>query len=112
MLKIIDKLARSSWKYHFYRKDEVESYVNYLTDSFDYSELVDRKTTLTKLNYYKPGTLYTGKYTIAMRFSTHHVGFKLGAFTKNRKPFYFRSKKKKNVTKKYTVQFFIKYLTS
>ena len=103
MLKIIDKLARSSWKYHFYRKNEIESYVDYLTDKFHHTPLTDRKITLTKLNYYKPGTLYTGKYTISMIFSVNHVGFKLGAFTKNRKPFYFRSKKKKNVTKKYTV---------
>ncbi len=100
MLKIIDKLARSRWKYHFYGKSEVESYVNYLTDKFDDNVLRDRKTTITKLNYYKPATLYTGKYSIPMRFSSHHVGFKLGAFTKNRKPFYFRSKKKKKCYKK------------
>jgi len=62
--------------------------------------MVNRRTTLTKLNYFIPAVLYTGKWSVEKNFTRYHVGFKLGQFTKTRKPFYFRSKKKKNVTKK------------
>ena len=94
-------MARASWKYHFFKESEVEHYVNYLTDGEVFSYNNKRKTTITKLNYYLPSFVYTGKYEIERRFSRYHIGFKLGQFTKNRKPFYFRSKKKKNVTKKH-----------
>lgn len=96
-------MARSSWKYHFYKLEELEAYLHYITDNGYYYQLTNRKTTLNKLNFFKQGVLHTGKYTIVRRFTKYHIGLKLGAFTKNRKPFYFRSKKKKNVTKKYPI---------
>lgn len=62
--------------------------------------MVNRRTTLTKLNYFIPSLLYTGKWSVEKNFTKYHVGFKLGQFTKTRKPFYFRSKKKKKCYKK------------
>lgn len=95
-------MARSSWKYHFFKLNELEQYVNYLTDNEVVSTTVPkRKTTLHKFNYFIPQTLHTGKWLVDKYFSKYHIGFKLGQFTKNRKPYYFRSKKKKNVTKEY-----------
>ncbi len=94
-------MARSSWKYHFYKTEDIENYINYLTDSSVYNNLTSRVATITKLNFFRQGLIYTGKYEVLKNFSRYHIGFKVGAFTKNRKPFYFRSKKKKNVTKKY-----------
>lgn len=103
-------MARASWKFHFFQLTEVEHYANYLTDDLkpEYP-MVNRRTTLTKLNYFIPAVLYTGKWSVEKNFTRYHVGFKLGQFTKTRKPFYFRSKKKKNVTKKNHVSLTIKY---
>jgi ribosomal protein S19 len=94
-------VAKSSWKYHFYKKSDIECYIDYITDTQNNSYNSCRNTTLTKLNSFKPSILYSGKYTFERFFTKYHIGFKLGSFTKTRKPFYFRSKKKKNVTKKY-----------
>ena len=93
--KIKNKLARASWKYHFYIQTEVEDYTDYLIDQNPTKLNLVRKTTLTKLNFFKIGYIYSGKYTVEKKFSKLHIGFKLGEFTKNRKPFFFRSKKKK-----------------
>lgn len=105
-------MARASWKYHFFKDTEVEAYIDYLTDVTPNYINEKRKTTLTKLNYFLPSILYTGKYQIERRFNKYHMGFKLGQFTKNRKPFYFRSKKKKNVTKKYHLSIATTFITT
>lgn len=102
MLNITNKLARSSWKYHYYANEEVESYITHLLDIPNNNYNYRRYTTLTQLNYFKPAVIYTGKYTIERFFLKYHFGFKVGGFSKNRKPYYFRSKKK-NVKKKYTI---------
>ncbi len=89
-------MARASWKYHFFKNVEVEQYINHITEN-DY-DLIDknndRSTTVHKLNYYLPVTLHTGKWLITPTLTKLHIGFKLGQFTKTRKPYYFRSKKK------------------
>lgn len=99
--KIKSKLARASWKYHFFKESEVEDYALYLTDSGGPRVNIYRKSTLTRLNFFKPSSISCGKYIVDKFFTKYHIGFKVGEFTKNRKPFYFRSKKKKIVTKKY-----------
>lgn len=107
-----NKLARASWKYHFFKLSEVDNYVNYLTDDVKpESPQTLRHTTLTKLNYFIPARVYTGKWSVGKVFMKYHTGFKLGQFTKTRKPFYFRSKKKKSVTKKNPISLIFKYVT-
>lgn len=97
-----NKLARASWKYHFFQKYEVEDYVNFLTDSyFEEQFIISRNVTITKLNFFKQLSVSTGKFIVDKSISKYHISHKVGQFTKTRKPFYFRSKKKKNVTKKY-----------
>jgi len=98
-------LARASWKYHFFQNNEIEDYTNFLTDSYFEEQCISsRKITITKLNFFKHLSVSTGKTIVDKSISKYHVGCKVGQFTKNRKPFYFRSKKKKNVTKKYKLQ--------
>lgn len=98
------KLARASWKYHFFRKSEIEQYCEYLIDNVR-PEIYypKRHDTITKLNYFVIRKIYTGKWLVERNFTKYHTSFKVGQFTKNRKPYYFRSKKKKNVTKKNTL---------
>lgn len=105
-----NNLARASWKYHFFRKNEIEHYANYLTEDIRPTDVVTyRRNTITKLNYFIPTVIHAGKWSIDKYFTKYHVSFKIGQFTKNRKPFYFRSKKKKKCYKK--IPYTIKYLT-
>lgn len=101
MQKRTNKMARASWKFHFFKYSEIEDYINYLTDYEFTSNLnTDRRSTVTRLNFFKLANLSTGKVDVDRVITKHHFSFKLGQLIKNRKPFYFRSKKKKNVTKK------------
>lgn len=89
-------MSRASWKYHHYASQDIESYINYLTE-YNNPEIIFPQPTITihKLNYFKPIYLYTGKWGIEFKFTRYHKSFKYGQFRKTRKPFYFRSKKKK-----------------
>jgi hypothetical protein len=107
-------VARASWKYYFYKDFEVDQYVDKLIDEPIISNSFNNKrhSTLHKLNFFLPTQIHTGKWIIEKLFTKYHIGFKLGQFTKTRKPYYFRSKKKRSVTKKNYVPSTIKYLTS
>lgn len=77
--------------------------MNFLTDENYVNEAsftTKRHNTITKLNCFTYPEIYTGKWVVEQRLTSHYIGFKLGQVTKTRKPYYFRSKKKKNVTKK------------
>lgn len=54
-----------------------------------------RNLTISNLNFRTTKSVYQGKVFVYFNPSDYHVGFKLGSFTKTRKPFFFRSKKKK-----------------
>jgi ribosomal protein S19 len=101
LLKIINNVARSAWKYFFFKKFELEQYINYLIEEI--YEITDynfkRITTITSLNYFIPVNIHFGKLSLSKSFTNHYIGFKLGSFTKTKKPFYFRSKKKRKCYK-------------
>ena len=54
-----------------------------------------RHITIHKLNYYMPVDIHLGKITIPHKFTKFHFNFKVGQFSTTKKPFYFRSKKKR-----------------
>ncbi len=91
-------MARAGWKFYMFRDLDIENYVNYITDDTTILNRQPNKRHLTihQLNYFLPVTLHTGKWSIEPQLTKFHFGFKYGQLTKNRKPYYFRSKKKKN----------------
>lgn len=95
-------MARAGWKYYFFKDFEVEQYSDYLFDDLVLPQVLNNKrhNTIHLLNYFLPVDIHTGKWTIDRKFNKYFINFKLGQFTKNRKPFYFRSKKKRFDTKK------------
>ncbi len=106
-------MARASWKYHFFREREIGYYSEYLSDDVrPYDAVSYRHNTITKLNYFIPVSIYTGKWWVDKNFTKYHTSFKIGQFTKTRKPYYFRSKKKKNVTKKNYLSRNFKHVTA
>lgn len=90
-------MARAGWKFYMFRDLDIERYTNYLTDysSETANTTEKRHITIHKLNYFIETNLHTGKWTINSNLSKYHFGFKFGQLTKTRKPYYFRSKKKK-----------------
>lgn len=96
-------MARAGWKYHSFKSEEITNYINYITEEDFYNEAVNwnsRYKTITKLNCFDYVTIYTGKFEAEFRLSKYFIGCKLGQLSKTRKPYFFRSKKKKNVKKK------------
>jgi ribosomal protein S19 len=72
------------------------NYTSKLTDNLvNVNKLnTKRNSTIHKLNYFGKAEIYTGKWLVELNLSKYSFGFKLGQFTKTRKPYYFRSKKK------------------
>lgn len=54
-----------------------------------------RNSTVTPLDVAYTRSVYQGKSLVIFSTTPQHIGYKVGAFTKTRKPFFFRSKKKK-----------------
>ena len=89
-------MARSSWKYLYLTNFNILNYLEYFIEEYRVeNSIAKRHTTLHNLNYFLPYTIYTGKWTIQKKFTKYHLNFKLGEFTKTRKPYFFRSKKKR-----------------
>ena len=103
MLNITNNVARTSWKFYTFRDCDIEQYIDYITDYTPTTSdtVYKRHLTIHKLNYFLPVSLHTGKWVIEPNLNKYHFGFKFGQLTKTRKPYYFRSKKKKNVKKNY-----------
>ena len=53
-----------------------------------------RAKTINKWNYRFIFVIPQGKYSIKIKSTVYHIGYKFGEFAKTRKPFVFRSKKK------------------
>lgn len=89
-------MARSVFKYYSFNNSEIINYIFFLTE---YKKLINleskRCTTITKLNDYLSFNIHTGKWIVLKRIQSNYWGFKLGQLTKTRKPFFFRSKKKR-----------------
>ncbi len=86
------------WKFLYTTDRDFLLYTIRKLNSENYKKITlkdHKNTTITRLNYIHAYSLYQGKYTITRFLKKFHIGYKLGELTKTRKPFYFRSKKKK-----------------
>ena len=94
-------MAKSAWKYNNYTNIDVENYfINLFSENSYKSEILlrnNRSFKLNKLNYNFRYRVHQGKFSVIKRFLIYSINKKLGEFSKTRRPFYFRSKKKKNV---------------
>lgn len=87
-------MARVSWKYLYITNNDLKQFYakintqNYLSDT-------SRNKTINLLNAEGVCSTYQGNVEVTTTLNTAMVGKKLGMFSKTRKPFFFRSKKKK-----------------
>lgn len=67
-------------------------YKSYLINT----EFLNKRTLyINRLNFFLKRTIHQGKVTVLFHPTKYHIGYKSSQFTKTRKPFFFRSKKKK-----------------
>ena len=90
-------MSRSAWKFTSISEYDLYTYLRtYIKRTCPLKFLPSfRLKSLNKWNYRSIYFIHQGKYTVSIRPSIYHISYKLGAFAKTRKPFFFRSKKKK-----------------
>ena len=88
-------MARSNWKYIYHTDYDLMVFYSKINSLFNIPEHNVRSLTINMLNYTQNRYVYQGKYNVYFDTSIYCLNYKLGMFTKTRKPFFFRSKKKK-----------------
>lgn len=71
----------------------------YFTKLMNFNKLYiknfSRKITINSWHINNKYSVYQGRYYSEHTFTEHSMNFKVGSFTKTRKPFFFRTKKKR-----------------
>lgn len=88
-------MSRSNWKGVYHTEKDLCSFYKTINANFEYISNNDRYMTINKLNYKERRVVYQGKCRVFFDSSSYCINYKLGMFSKTRKPFFFRSKKKK-----------------
>lgn len=94
-------MAKSSWKFFNYTTTDIYYYLNEYKLPIQHQEkqnfgLVSNSFKLNPLNYMHTYKFYQGNSYTYKKFSIYNIGNKGKEFLKYTKPFFFRSKKKKN----------------
>lgn len=89
-------MSRSKNKYHpLYIKDFKIAFIN-LVFGKKKKHIRFSRETFNNWNCHNLIKIYQGKKYVQFKPTVYHIGEKFGVFIKTRKPFFFRSKKKKN----------------
>ena len=90
-------MARSNYKRFFLTYDDMYFYYNNIVlENKRYVALSDREKTINNVTKNTWFSIHNGKrWTTEFLSCKYSVGYKLGMFSKTRKPFFFCSKKKK-----------------
>ena len=94
-------MSRVAWKYLYFTDYDLCTYLKTQLKQSPCNDVVPniRLKTLNRWNYSTVYFVDQGKIKVLVKPSLYHINFKLGAFAKTRKPFFFRSKKKKKMQK-------------
>ena len=89
-------MARSNYKYQPMYVDDLKNYFNKVfKEKKTIKKLkISKRKTIIKWNNFYLVSIHQGKYNTELQQTYNHLGFKFGQFTKTRKPFFFRGKKK------------------
>lgn len=91
-------MARVSWKYIYTTKEDIKHF--YLKFIGNYKILESyRNKTINNLNKNCEYYIHQGKNYVYLDSNKYCISKKLGMFSKTRKPFFFRTKIKKNKKK-------------
>ena len=88
-------MSRSNYKYlPLYNDDMMEYFFFSINKTQIKTRKISKLKTITKWNNFTKANLHQGRYSNIIFCTNNHLGFKFGQFTKTRKPFFFRGKKK------------------
>lgn len=90
-------MSRSAWKFTQITEFDLFLYFKNFTKKKylpNYAPNIRAKS-VNRWNYRTLFYISQGKYTVKVQPTIYHMSYKLGAFAKTRKPFFFRSKKKR-----------------
>lgn len=93
----ITKMSRSNWKYTWGTENDLHMFFNKITRVNVFAPQTYRHKTINHLNSNRLYLIHQGKVKHLVDTSEYYVDHKLGLASKTRKPFFFRSKKKRNV---------------
>lgn len=88
-------MARSCKKFLSVSISDFFQYILELEDATRNEFIVARNKTINNLNCRAIYTLHQGKVKHRLPFNEYYIGYKAGEISKTRKPFFFRSKRKK-----------------
>lgn len=90
-------MSKSAWKFLFVSEYDLFTYLKTYMKRLRLPKYAPnlRAKTVNNWNYRFWFQVHQGKYIVRVRPTIYHTGYKLGSFTKTRKPFFFRSKKKR-----------------
>lgn len=88
-------MGRSNFKFLYYSEKDLCSFFKKINPNFEYNSNNTRYMTLNKLNLLEKRYVYQGQNKVYFKSSEYCLGYKLGMFSKTRRPFFFRQKKKR-----------------
>lgn len=89
-------MSRSSYKFLPFFKHELNNYFFNLIEKKKISNYkVNRNITVNYWNIKTKVKIYQGRYNSIFKITKYHIGYKYSQLSKTRKPFFFRTKKKK-----------------
>ena len=90
-----NNLSRSNYKSVYHTEKDFCSFYKNINPNFEYELNVSRYMTVNRLNSKERRIVYQGQTKVYFDPSPYCVNYKLGMFSKTRRPFFFRPKKKK-----------------
>lgn len=88
-------MARATWKFLWTTENDIEKFYNSIDEEFSFFSEMYRHKTLNMLNINQRYFIHQGKTKTSCFVASKHIRKKVGMLSKTRKPFFFRSKKKK-----------------
>ena len=88
-------LSRSNYKKHLLMLDDLYFFYSIVNPEFEYKLSSRRNKTVNNLSIRNTFYVHQGNSIKDVRLSEYSIGRKVGEFSKTRRPFFFRSKKKR-----------------
>lgn len=88
-------MARARWKFLPVKDNDLQCYYSKINPDYVYMQDQSRAKTVNLLTINRFYRIHQGSIWTEMLITKYSLGRKLGMFSKTRRPFFFRTKKKK-----------------
>lgn len=88
-------MARSNYKFLYYTCEDIKLFYSKINNKFEYYNPCFRYRTINNLNIDENYVVHQGNTRVDVNPEEFSIGYKLGMFTKTRRPYHFFKKTKK-----------------